>query len=212
MADLKKWQYQCLAREAVEILRQKSYDAHYAEDLPEARRMVLDMIPAGASIALGGSVTIGGMGLLEVFRGGDYRLFDRYQDKPHEEIVEIMRQSLLADFLVTGTNAVTRRGELVNIDCSGNRVAGMIFGPKRVIVVAGANKLVDDLDEAVKRLRRIAPLNARRIKHHTPCVETGKCMDCQVQQRLCNYLTVINHGMKFPGRITVVMVGEETGF
>jgi len=152
------------------------------------------------------------MGLLEVFRGGDYRLFDRYQDKPHEEIVEIMRQSLLADFLVTGTNAVTRRGELVNIDCSGNRVAGMIFGPKRVIVVAGANKLVDDLDEAVKRLRRIAPLNARRIKHHTPCVETGKCMDCQVQQRLCNYLTVINHGMKFPGRITVVMVGEETGF
>ena len=104
------------------------------------------------------------------------------------------------------------KGGLVNIDCSGNRVAGMIFGPKRVIVVAGANKLVDDLDEAVKRLRRIAPLNARRIKHHTPCVETGKCMDCQVQQRLCNYLTVINHGMKFPGRITVVMVGEETGF
>lgn len=212
MNEYRKWQAQCIAREAVEILRGKHYDAHYAENLGQAREQVLAMIPPGASIALGGSVTLEEMGLIDLFRQGNYKLFDRYQKLPHEEIVEIMRQSLLADFLIAGTNAVTRRGELVNIDCSGNRVAGMIFGPKRVIVIAGANKVVDDLAEAMRRLRRIAPLNAKRIGHQTPCAKTGKCQDCQVQKRLCNYMTVIYHGMKFEGRITVIMVGEETGF
>ena len=208
----RKWQDQLIAREMVGILQSKHYEAHYAEDLQEARRIVLDQIPEGASIALGGSETIAAMGLIETFRQGPYRLFDRYQKLPHAEIVEIMRQSLLADFLITGTNAITRQGELVNLDCSGNRVAGMIFGPRKVIVVAGANKVVDTLDDAVRRVKGIAPLNAKRIKHETPCTETGRCQDCQVPKRLCNYLTVIYHGMKFPGRITVVMVGEEAGF
>lgn len=212
MNQIKKWQYQCIAKEMVDVLNAKHYDAFYAEDLQEARKMVLGMIPKDSSIALGGSVTLGEMDLLNTFRSSDYRLFDRYQDLPWEEIVEIYRQSLLADFLVTGTNAITRNGELVNMDCSGNRVAGMIFGPKRVIVVAGVNKVVNDLDEAMKRIKRIAPLNAKRISHKTPCTQTGKCMDCQIQARICNYLTVINHGMKFDGRITVIMVAEETGF
>jgi hypothetical protein len=145
-------------------------------------------------------------------RHGNYRLFDRYQKLPFPEIVEIMRQSLQADFLITGTNAITRAGELVNIDSTGNRVAGMIFGPKKVIIIAGANKVVDSLEDAMKRLKQIAPLNAKRIKHQTPCTETGRCMNCQIQERICNYLTVIYHGMKFEGRLTVIMVAEETGF
>ena len=118
--------------------------------------------------------------------------------------------------LVCGTAGAlsprTRAGELVNIDCTGNRLAGMIFGPRRVIVVAGVNKVVDDLAEAMRRLKKIAPLNTRRIGHATPCVETGRCMDCTVQKRLCNYVGIIYHGRKFPGRISVVMVAEEAGF
>jgi L-lactate utilization protein LutB len=212
MNSFKKWQWQCIAKETVEILKHKHYDAFYAEDLQEARKMVLNLISEGASIALGGSVTVSDMDLIDTFRKGNYQLYDRYQDIPHSEVVEIMRQSLLADYLVTGTNAITKQGELVNIDCSGNRVAGMIFGSKKVIIIAGANKVVDSLEDAFKRLKRIAPLNAKRIKHETPCVETGKCMDCQIQPRLCNYMTVIYHGMKFEGRITVIMVAEETGF
>ena len=195
----------------VEILNKKHYNAHYAENLQEARKIVLDMIPEGSSIALGGSVTISDMDLIETFRRGNYRLFDRYQPLPFPEIVEIMRQSMLADVLVTGTNAITRAGELVNLDSSGNRVAGMIFGPKKVIIIAGANKVVDSLEDAMKRLKRIAPLNAKRIKHQTPCTETGRCMNCQIQERICNYMTVISHGMKFEGRLTVIMVAEEAG-
>jgi hypothetical protein len=212
MNTYRKWQYQCIAKEMVPILNNLQYNAHYAEDLAAARKLVLDMIPAGASIALGGSETLTAMNLLDTLRSDKYRLFDRYQNLPHEQIVEIMRQSLLADVLLTGTNAITRKGELVNLDCSGNRVAGMIFGPKKVIIVAGANKVVDTLDDAMQRVKQIAPLNAKRIKHQTPCVETGRCMDCHIQPRLCNYLTVTYHGMKFPGRLTVILIAEETGF
>jgi hypothetical protein len=212
MNENKKWQYRCLAKEAVDILDDNHYDAHYAENLQEAKDMVLGMITEGASVALGGSVTIDEMGLLKIFREGNYKLFDRYQKLPHDEIIEIQRQSLLADFLVTGTNAITRNGELVNMDCSGNRVSGMIFGPKRVIVVVSANKLVDDVDAAIKRIKSIAPLNSRRIGHETPCVRTGKCMDCNVKKRICNYLTVINHGWKFDGRISIIVIADEAGF
>lgn len=212
MNRFQKWQYQLIAKEMLEVLKSKSYDAHYAEDILEAKKMVLEMIPAGASVALGGSETLGEMGLIEIFRNGGYHFFDRYQDLPFPEIVEIYRQSMLADFLVTGTNAITRNGELVNVDSSGNRVAGMIFGPRRVIVVAGANKVVDNLDEALQRLKKIAPMNVLRNGHKTPCLETGRCMDCQVKDRMCNSIGIINHGMKFDGRISVIMIAEDKGF
>ncbi|TCL58640.1 YkgG family uncharacterized protein [Hydrogenispora ethanolica] len=212
MNKFRKWQCRRTAEAMVEVLRQKCYDAHYAEDLDEALKMVLAMIPEGSSVAVGGSETLSAMGLVDILRHGNYRFFDRYQDRPFEEIVEIYRQSLLADFLVTGTNALTRQGELVNVDSSGNRVAGMIFGPRRVIVVAGANKVVDDLAGAFKRLKQIAPMNALRNGHQTPCVETGVCMDCQIPARVCNAIGIINHGMKFAGRISVIMVAEEVGF
>ncbi len=142
----KKWHYQCVAKDMVGILRGYQYDAHYAENSDEARTLALSMIPAGTSVALGGSETLTAMNILETLRNDTYRLFDRYQNLPHEEIVEIMRQSLLADVLLTGTNAITRNGELVNLDCSGNRVSDMIFGPKKVIIVAGANNVVDTLE------------------------------------------------------------------
>lgn len=197
MNKFKKRLYQLIAKEMVEVLKSKSYDTHYAENLSEARELILAMIPGGASVAVGGSETLNEMGIIDTFRNGSYRFFDRYQDLPGPEIVEIYRQSLLADFLVTGTNAITRNGELVNIDCSGNRVAGIIFGPKRVIVVAGVNKVVSDLENALKRLKQIAPMNAVRNGHKTPCTETGRCMDCQTSARLCNTIGIVNNGMKF---------------
>ncbi|MCX7708431.1 MAG: lactate utilization protein [Clostridia bacterium] len=212
MNKYRKWQYQMLAKEMVGILNQKGYDAHYAENLDEAKGMVLRMIPPASSVALGGSETISEMELVDIFRNGEYHFFDRYQSLPFDEIVEIYRQSLLADFLVTGTNAVTRQGELVNVDSSGNRVAGMIFGPKRVIVIAGANKVVKNVDEALKRLKNIAPMNALRNGHKTPCTETGRCMECVTPERIDNVIGIINHGMKFEGRISVIMIAEETGF
>jgi L-lactate utilization protein LutB len=195
----------------VEILKSKAYDTYYAEDLDEAKKLVLDMIPHGSSVAVGGSETLGAMGLVDIFRGPEYKFFERYKT-PWPETIEVYRQSMLADFLVTGTNAITRNGELVNVDSSGNRAAGIVFGPKRVIIVAGANKVVDNLEDALKRLKKIAPMNALRNNHKTPCIETGRCMDCNVPQRMCNSITIVNHGMKFEGRISIIMVAEEAGF
>ena len=212
MDKYKKWQCQVVAKEMVEILSYKGYDSHYAENLEEAKGQILGMIPKGSTVAVGGSETISAMGLVDIFRGSDYKFFERYNTTSFEQMVEVYRQSLLADFLVTGTNAVTRSGELVNIDSSGNRVAGMIFGPNRVIVVTGTNKVVEDLEEAMKRLKKIAPMNAVRNGHKTPCIETGRCMDCQIPQRMCNSIGIINNGRKFEGRITVIMVAEEAGF
>jgi hypothetical protein len=212
MNKYKKWQSQLIAKEMVEVLTKKGYDAHYTENLDEAKELVLSMIPSSSSIAVGGSETLSAMGLVDIFRNGDYKFFDRYQNIPFPETVEIYRQSMLADFLVTSTNALTRKGELVNIDSSGNRVAGMIFGPKRVIVVTGTNKVVDNLDAAFERLRKIAPMNALRNGHDASCTKTGKCMDCELQASVCNSIGIINHGRKFEGRITVIMVAEEVGF
>ena len=185
----------------------------YAESLQQAKEKVLEIIPEGSSIALGGSVTIEEMGLIDVFRNGYYKLFDRY-DKTltNEQRIELLRQSLLADYLITSTNAITKNGELVNVDCSGNRVSAMIFGPKKVIIIAGVNKIVDTIEDAMKRLKKIGPLNAKRNNHKTPCTETGYCMDCQIKARMCNYITIINHGMKFEGRINIILVPEFIGF
>lgn len=212
MNQYQKWKAQMVAAEMVEILNARSYRAFYAEDLDAAKKLVLEMIPLGSSVALGGSETLNAMGMVDTFRNGDYQFFDRYQQLPFPEIVEIYRQSLLADFLVTGANAITRKGEIVNMDSSGNRVAGTIFGPRRVIIVAGVNKVVDDLEEALKRIKQIAPMNAKRLGHQTPCAVTGKCMDCQTPERICNSIGIINHGMKFEGRISVLIIAEEVGF
>lgn len=210
--ELKKWWYRKTAKNMVEVLRNKHFDAIYADNLQEAKKIVLDMIPEGSSVAAGGSVTLNQLDLIEEFRKPKYKFFERYNQPSFAEIWEVYRQSLLADVLVTSTNAITKNGELVNTDCSGNRVAGMIFGPNKVIIIAGVNKVVEDIDAAMKRMKEIAPLNSKRIGHQTPCIETGYCVDCKVHARICNYITIINHGMKIKDRISVIMVAEEAGF
>lgn len=212
MDKIKKWKYQCDANEMVNILNEKYYNAIYVDTAEEARAKVLELIPHGSSIALGGSVTLNQLDLIETFRSDKYKLYDRYKDVPFSETVEIMRQSMLADFLVTSTNAVTRNGELVNMDSTGNRAAAMIFGPKKVIVIVGANKLVTDMDAARERIKEVAILNAKRIRHKSPCTETGKCSDCNVKDRICNYMSVVANGRKFEDRFTVIVVAEELGY
>lgn len=212
MDKYKKIKYQLIAKEMVEILNRKGYVSYYAEDKEEAREKILSLIPEGSSIAVGGSETLVSMNIIDEFRSEKYRFFDRYKDLPYEEIYEIYRQSLLSDYLVSSTNAITRNGQLVNTDSSGNRVAAMIIGPKKVIIVAGANKIVDNLEDAFKRIKDIAPMNATRVHHDAPCVNTGRCMNCEVKGSVCNYTGIIENGRKEPGRITVILVAEELGF
>lgn len=212
MNKYKKMKYQFIAKEMVEILNENGYVGYYAEDKEEAKRIVLSLIPEGSSISVGGSETLTAMNMIEEFRNGKYKFFDRYQDLPYEEIYEIYRQSLLSDYFVSSTNAITRKGQLVSTDSSGNRIASMIIGPKKVIIVAGVNKVVENLDEAFRRIKYIAPMNAMRVNHKTPCVETGRCMNCEVQNSVCNYTGIIENGRKEPGRISIILVAEEIGF
>ena len=115
-------------------------------------------------------------------------------------------------YFVAGTNAITADGQLVNVDGMGNRVAAQIFGPEKVILVAGTNKIVGDVNEAFDRLEKIAaPINAKRVGMGTPCADTGECIDCDSPMRICNMYTIIRR-MMFPGRLTLILVNEALGF
>ena len=215
MNRFKKWQYQMAAKQLIPVLTKKCYDAHYAETLEEAKQIALDMIPKGAKVAVGGSETLNQMEMLEVFRSGDYNFVDRYvPNQTREEHHDLYRQGLTCDFLVTSTNAITRNAELVNIDSAGNRIAGMMYGPDRVIVIITANKVCNTLEDAYRRAKACAPLNALRWNHKTPCVETGVCCEekCTTRDRMCNNIGIITNCQKHPQRISVIMVADRAGF
>ncbi len=212
MDSIKKWFRECQAKDMVETLNKKGYNAIYAEDAQSARDLVASIIPHGASVGVGGSVTLSQTGILQDLQSGVYQFIDRYNQPSFEAMCEKYKEAYTADFFVTGTNAVTRQGELVNIDATGNRVGPMAFGPDKVIVVAGTNKIVRDINAGIMRTKEIAPINAKRIKHQTPCTSDGQCHDCTCQKRICNITSIIHNCYKFPGRITVIMVAEELGY
>jgi hypothetical protein len=197
-------------RAAARIFAEKGWATHYTETPEEARNVLFEtLLPKGVTVGLGGSETLAVMNILPVLRNGDYRLFDRYNCVDH---FKVCRDSLMADYFITGANALTMGGEMVNIDCSGSRVAAMAYGPRRVIVIAGVNKLVGTLEEAVARVHRIAPMNCKRNGHQTPCAETGFCTDCNISARMCNQLLITYNTQKFSGKYTLIIINEELGF
>jgi len=199
-------------KKIVEILNNKGYCAIMAENQKKARELVIEMVPEGASVAFGGSVTLNQLDLINHFRDEKYKFYDRYKDVPFEETVELMRSALLSDYFITGTNAITLDGELVNMDSTGNRAASVLFGPKKVIIVAGINKIVKNLPEAFDRLKTVAIMNAKRINHKAPCTLSNQCEDCTHSDRVCNFISIINNGRKFNERYTVIIVPEELGY
>jgi L-lactate utilization protein LutB len=207
-----KWRYRKIVEDMTATMNRLGYLVHPADDVEEAKSILYPLIPEGSSVGLGGSVTLDDIGVPEALRSGPWKLIDRYRTSSWEERMQRYREGLDADVFVTGTNAITRAGQLVDMDCSGNRVAATIFGPRRVIVVAGANKVVDNLDAAFARIREIAPLNCRRLGHKTPCAESGRCEDCMIPERMCNYVGIVNHGMKESGRFHIILIAEALGF
>lgn len=212
MNEIKKWALQRKAQDAVEVLNSRRFDAHYAENAAEAKQIVKELIPQGAEIAVGGSVTLQETGIMDLVRSPEYRFIDRFSNSSWEEELHKYRLGFLSDVFVTGTNAVTMDGQLVNIDCTGNRTGCIAFGPKKVIVVVGANKIVKDAAEGIKRAKEIAPMNSKRIRHGNPCDSTCSCSDCTGTSRICNIVSIIDGCYKFPGRISVIVVAEELGF
>jgi len=221
--------YEGRAKRAVENLKRRGANAYYAASKEEALSMVMDMIPEGATIGTADSVTLLQVGVISALRkrGGNEIINPFVRDDDghfvvdEEERDELKRKVFFSDVYVIGTNAVTLDGKLVNIDGNGNRVAAMIYGPKKVIIVVGANKIVKDVEDAIRRVREIcAPQNAIRhaTKHHRteyldlPCAQTGVCSDCNHPWRLCRYTTIIEGvAERKRGHLNVVVVGERLG-
>ena len=200
-----------LGAQVVKALQSRFFEAWYFEDIPPAVEKVFSLIPKTDTVSWGGSFTTTALGLTEKAVERGYKVIDRDKASSPEERVERMRQALLCDTFLTGTNAITEDGQLVNIDGAGNRVAAMTFGPKQVIVVAGINKVRKTLDAAVDRARTIAaPANAQRFLPKTPCSETGACGDCHTEESICTFF-VRTRLCKPKGRIKVILIGKDLG-
>ncbi|GAA0178118.1 lactate utilization protein [Clostridium sediminicola] len=197
----------------IENLNKNNMDGYFVQDEQELQKKVKELMSAGETVSVGGSMTLFETGLIDLLRNGDYNFLDRYEkDLTPEDITEIYRKTFFANTYLVSSNAVTEDGELYNVDGRGNRVSAMIFGPDKVIVVVGVNKLVKDLDAAIERNREIAaPANAVRLRRKTPCAKVGYCMDCDSPDRICNSYTLIGRQMK-KGRIHVIFVNKELGY
>jgi L-lactate utilization protein LutB len=197
-------------------LEANNFEVHLAADSAAAHAIVVDEIlpKTGArSVGFGGSLTAVGAGLFQTLKARtDIALIDTLDKQvPAEEQVERRRKSLLVDLFITGSNAVTEDGQLVNLDMQGNRVAALTFGPRHVVVVAGRNKIVPSLDDAMFRVKNIAaPANAMRLDKKTPCVKTSYCEECKSPDRICNTWTITEKS--FPkGRVKVVLINQDLG-
>ena len=209
-----KWANELKAKEIIDILNERDFDARYAATPEEARKMVNELIPDGSTICVGGSVTLNETGIMDDIRSDRYKFIDRFNTPSFETMLDKYREGYTADVMVSSTNAITKEGQLVNIDCAGNRTGQIAFGPKKVIIVAGVNKIVDTLEDGLKRAKSVAPMNARRITHKTPCAtdDNCSCTDCRSNARVCNVIGIVDGCHYFPKRITVIVVPEVLGY
>jgi hypothetical protein len=202
---------------ALRNLLANNFDARFAENSDTAKKIVSGSISKNTIVGIGDSATVRQIGIIEELEKKRIRIlnpFSRELTTDHAKTVirdNISRQIFSCDVFVCGTNAVTRDGKLVNMDAVGNRVASMIFGPRRVFIIAGKNKIVKDVDEALYRIKNlIAPFHARTKRFATPCAQTGKCSDCSAPKRICSVTSIIE---KRPWRteISVILVDEDLG-
>lgn len=208
-----KWFYRARAEAVAKVLQKNRMNATIVDDSAAAVEAVMGMIPPGSSVGMGGSMTLVQTGLLQRLRATEQvELLDRFAEGlSPEQTMAVMRASLTADVFISGVNAITEQGELVYVDCNGNRVAGVLFGPKKVIIITGCNKIVPNLAYAQERIRHfVAPANAKRLGRNTPCAETGQCQDCSSPARICNN-TVVVHKQADAERLHVVMISQELG-
>jgi L-lactate utilization protein LutB len=197
----------------IKNLEKNNMNGYFVQNNEEALNKIKELLNEGDMVSVGGSMTLFEIGALELLRNGKYNFLDRYEEGlTKEQIKDIYRKSFCADAYLSSSNAVTEEGELYNVDGNGNRVAAMIYGPDKVIIVVGTNKIVKDLDEAVMRNREIAaPANAKRLNRTTPCAKVGYCMDCSSKDRICSDYVVIRRQMQ-NGRIHIIVVNEELGY
>lgn len=211
MEELKAALYEKRGKILVKNLQSRHFEAYYCKDKQSALEKALELISVGNSVGWGGVMSAEQIGLIDAIRNGPYRVLDRKMCKTAEEKEELYRASFCADVYLTGANGISLDGQMVNIDGTGNRVAAIAYGPKTILVIAGMNKVMDTLEDAVSRARTVAaPLNQQRFLLPNPCTTTGTCANCKSETCICNQI-LITRNCRPAGRIKFILVGEDLG-
>ena len=212
MTEFQKKYYEKRGRVLVKNLQSRHFDAYYCENSAAALSKALELIPEGSTVGWGGSLTAEQIGLIDAVRKGNYQALDRAACRTPEERTALFKKSLLADVFLTGANALSMDGEMVNIDGTGNRIAMTAFGPEKVYFLIGSNKITPNLHAAIDRAHNVAaPKNAARFGLDTPCVKGGHCFRCNHPQRICKATLILERpvtGMY----AEVLFINEELGF
>ena len=207
------WVNEKRIEKTIKALEKNNMNGYLAKDTDDIINIIKELVDEKSLVACGGSMTLFKTGIIDLLRSGRYNFLDRYEENlSPQEMKEIFRKSFCADAYFTSTNAITEEGELYNVDGMGNRVAAMLYGPDKVIVVCGVNKIVKNIDEAINRNKVVsAPANAKRLNTKTPCKEVGYCMDCSSSERICCEYTIIKK-QRIPNRIHIIFINESFGY
>ncbi|WP_426351294.1 lactate utilization protein [Alloiococcus sp. CFN-8] len=195
-----------------ENFRLRNIEVEAFDSLNEIKAYILNIIPSNSTIGIGHSLTLQKMNITHLLSERGNIVYDKELSKSREERQAVKKKALIADWYITGSNSISIDGRIVNIDHSGNRVAAITFGPDKVIIVVGKNKIVNTLEEAIKRVKNVAcPLNARRTGLNPPCATLNRCVDCVSMDRVCNTLSIIE-GQSETGRIKLLIANEDAGY
>ncbi len=198
-------------QEFAKKLTQRGFQTQVCKDAQEAREAALSLVEEGASAGFGGSMTISQLGIYETLQEKGHAVYWHWKAEPQQRSA-VMENARTADIYFSSANAILEDGRIVNIDGGGNRVSSLFYGPKRVVIVAGINKICGDLQDGIARIKREAcPPNARRLGLKTPCAVTGTCADCRSPQRICNVTTVMEQPAMVKD-VHVILVNEKLGY
>lgn len=210
--NFKQAAFETAARTIIKNLEKRNMKGYFFPDSASCVREILSGLPAGSSIAWGGSETLKETGMLDALKPGPFKLIDRTQARDPEQARELYAKSVLSDYYFMSTNALTLDGELINIDGNANRVGCLVHGPRHVMILAGMNKIVSDVSSGLNRVRDIAtPANVKRLGKATPCQSAGRCMDCLSPDCICNQI-VVTRRSGHADRIHVFLIAQELGY
>ncbi len=208
-----KWVNEQKIIRTIESLEKNNMNGYLVENEEELIDKIKEIVSEGSMVACGGSMSLFETGVINHLRSNRYKFLDRYKEGlTKEELVKIYKEAFLADAYFSSSNAITEDGQLYNVDGNGNRVAALLYGPEKVIIICGVNKIVPTLEDAIKRNETVsAPANAKRLNKNTPCIKVGYCMNCNSKERICSEYTVIKR-QSIKGRIHVIFLNKEIGY
>lgn len=211
MTEAKRWHFEKQIQETIKAINKNNMEGIYVKDKEGALEEILKRIPKNATVTHGGSYTLKELGMSDILKKGRYRYLREDSSENDASRHDVHMKAFSSDVYLTSVNAITMEGELIAVDGTGNRVACLFFGPKKVLVVAGKNKIVSTLEDGIRRIKEyVAPVHAKRRNWDLPCTQVGKCVNCSAPRRICNRLAILQYE-RDKDRTTVILVGEDLG-